>query len=107
MHSIDRTLHTVRRRENNMTHTPSKTVSKGIGKVQGCITRSGDILKVGKDFANAVSGQLKAHGQMKVGIGEKVLTWVSTMNCIESESLLREAVRQEGKCITYFESQGV
>lgn len=80
-------------------------ITMGIGKVQGTITRSGDILKVGKDFVDAVSGKL--HAQGKVRIGEKNLTWVSTMNCVESETLIRKAIKDEGKIISYFESQGV
>lgn len=82
-------------------------VTMGIGKAQGIITRSGDILKIGKDFVDAVSGKLRAQGRVRVGINRKELTWVSTFNCIESETLLRKALKDEGCQCTYFESQGV
>lgn len=82
-------------------------VTQGIGKLQGTITRSGDILKIGKNFVDAVSGKLQAQGRIRVGINGKDLTWVSTINCIDSETLLRKSVKDEGKHITYFESQGV
>lgn len=82
-------------------------VTMGIGKIQGTITRSGDILKIGKNFVDAVSGKLQAQGRVRVGISGKDLTWVSTMNCVDSETLLRKAVKDEGGRVTYFESQGV
>lgn len=71
------------------------------------ITRSGDILKIGKDFVDAVSGTLQAQGKIIVGVGGKELTWVSTVNCALSEKVLRQAVEAEGKRITFFQSQGV
>lgn len=82
-------------------------VTLGVSKLQGTIIRSGDILKIGKDFVDAVSGKLQAQGRIRVGVSGKDLTWVSTMNCIDSETLLRKSVKDEGGRVTYFESQGV
>lgn len=90
-------------------HTPTHTakVSQGIGKLQGTIVRSGDILKIGKDVVDAVVGKLQAQGKVGVEGNSRELTWVSTMDCTRSESILRKAVKDEGKRITYFQSQGV
>jgi len=79
------------------------------------IIRHGDILKIGKDLADAITGTLKAQGKMTVKrtsissryIDPKTLTWVSTADCVVSERVLRHAVKKEGQTITYFESQGV
>lgn len=79
------------------------------------IVRSGDILKVGTDVADAVAGKLSAQGKITVKRGNigvrycapKELTWVSTADCVVSERVLRRAVEKEGQVITYFYSQGV
>ncbi len=82
-------------------------ITLGINKLQGTIIRSGDILKVGKDLVDAVSGRVNAQGRVKVGVNGKELTWVSTFNCVESEILLRKSIKDEGHQFTYFTSQGV
>lgn len=79
------------------------------------IVRSGDILKVGKDLVDAVTGKLSAQGKITIKRGNidvrycapKELTWVSTADCVVSERVLRRAVEKEGQIVTYFESQGV
>lgn len=68
----------------------------------------GDILKVGKDFADAVSGKLKSQGKIETSARrDYAITWVSTLDCIMSERALRRAVKNERREVTYFESQAL
>ena len=74
------------------------------------IIRSGDILKIGTDLVDAVSGTLKSQGKVtcrRHGCTDKDLTWVSTFECVKAEKLLRQAVKDERQTITYFESQAI
>ena len=74
------------------------------------IIRSGDILKIGTDLVDAVSGTLKSQGKVtcrRHACVDKTLTWVSTFECVKAEKLLRQAVKDERQTITYFESQAI
>ena len=72
------------------------------------VIRSGDILKVGKDLADAVTGQLRSRGEIEVrSTNPKRLTWVSTADCVTSERILRRSVENEGHHVSFFMSQGL
>ena len=69
------------------------------------ICKQGEILKIGRNFADAVSGKLTCVGD--VSVGSKSYSWVSTLDCMSSEHVLRLSATKEGKSITYLRSQGV
>ena len=71
----------------------------------GTICKQGEILKIGRDFADAVSGKLTCVGD--VSVGSKSYSYVSTLDCMSSEHILRLSATKEGKSVTYLRSQAV
>ena len=72
------------------------------------VCMQGDILKVGTDFVDAVSGTLQAQGALRTSARQNVtIAWVSTLDCVASERAIRRAVQMAGRTVTYFESQGI
>lgn len=70
------------------------------------VCRHGDILKVGNNFVDAVTGRLRAQGKITMR-GGMPLTWVSTLPIAETERILRRSAQLEARTVTYFESQSV
>jgi len=71
------------------------------------ITSDGDKLSIGRDFVDAVTGVQLSHGELSTNASTRRMRWRSTLNCVNSEHILRTCAKQEGKRITYFMSQAI
>ncbi len=60
------------------------------------ITREYDTMLIGKDFAEAVSGPYRSHGEIQVQGGKK-FTFFSTLGCSDSSDALIQAAKKEGQ----------
>ena len=68
------------------------------------ITKHDKMLKVGKDFVDAVSGKIACLGECEID-NAKRFSWCSTFPIAQTEHALREAAKSEGKRVTLFISQ--
>ncbi len=68
------------------------------------IISDGAMLKIGRDFVEAVTATPVSRGEVAVQHG-RVLLWQSTTGMAASEHILREAAAREGRSIVYFMSQ--
>ena len=71
------------------------------------ITSDGDTLSIGRDFVDAVTGVQLSHGELSTNKSIQRMRWRSTLDCVNSERILRASAKQEGKRITYFMSQAI
>lgn len=65
-----------------------------------------DCILIGKDFGDAMIRAARSTGEIHI-LGRTIRTyrWRSTLNCTESESILRQTVKDEGLDVVYFKSQ--
>ena len=71
------------------------------------MTMTGNEISLGKDFVDAVTGCAVSHGEFTVSGSPTVYAWKSTALISQSESVIRQSAKNEGKRVTYFKSQAI
>ena len=65
-------------------------------------------LKIGNDFVDAVTNnKLLSHGEIAVTHSNKRILWESTLPITDSEKILRQAAKEEGRRVIFFSSQAI
>lgn len=70
------------------------------------ICKQEHILRIGRDLVDCLTAPLQSHGEIQID-HQRWYRWVSTRNCVESESIIRIHAHREQRHISCLVSQGL